>query len=320
MKLDKTDMRILTELDKDARITFSQLAKRIKVSRDVVQYRVGQLERKGIIGGYYALIDHAALGYLLVRLYVNFKNTTPEIEKEMIKYFADMPNSLTVYETEGQCDIACGIFVKSHKEFNNILEATMIKYRKYISHVQVNVMVELLHYLKNYLGGKDESFFNIGVSKIKGEDDVELLDLISSNARMPLAQIGQKLGMSINTTKYKLRRLEKDKIILCYRAKINHEKIGYEYYKVDLDLEDSSIINSLREFCRSHPNVTYEDRAFGGSDFEFDVEVESYDDFIKIINQLKMMFPEKIRNWKYYKAKKVHKLKYMVSLKDSFSL
>lgn len=315
MKLDKTDLRILSELDKNARITYSQLAKKAKISRDVVQYRVRQLEKQGIIGGYYTLIDQGRLGYLLIRMYITFQNTTPSIEKEMIKYLVDLKQSLTVYETEGQCDIATGIYVKTHEEFNSILQKYMDKFKKYIEKVQLSVMTDLVHYFKNYLSeGKDMRSFHIGVGEPMQIADLKLLDMISANARMPLIKIAEKLGLTTNAVKYKLRKLEKDKVILCYRAKINHEKIGYEYYKVDFELEDSTIKPSLVEFCRSHPNITYEDRAFGGNDFEFDVEMKSYEEFAAIINELKEMFPEKIRHWKYYKAKKVHKLKYMVSL------
>lgn len=86
--------------------------------------------------------------------------------------------------------------------------------------------------------------------------------------------------------------------------------MGYEYYKVDLELEDISIIPSLKQFIRQHPNIIYQNITVGGSDFEFDCELQTQEEFYKLMDEIKKSFPEKIRHYFYYKAIKIYKYSY----------
>ena len=58
MKLDKKDQQLIFELDQNSRQSINSIAKKTKLSRDVVNYRIKQLEKKKIINGYFALIDY----------------------------------------------------------------------------------------------------------------------------------------------------------------------------------------------------------------------------------------------------------------------
>ncbi|HVJ78282.1 MAG TPA: Lrp/AsnC family transcriptional regulator [Hyphomicrobium sp.] len=65
IELDAIDWRILRELQADGRITNIALANRIGLSAPPCLRRVRTLEEAGLISGYTALIDEAALGYAL---------------------------------------------------------------------------------------------------------------------------------------------------------------------------------------------------------------------------------------------------------------
>lgn len=65
IELDAIDWRILKELQADGRITNIALANRIGLSAPPCLRRVRTLEEAGLISGYTALIDEAALGYAL---------------------------------------------------------------------------------------------------------------------------------------------------------------------------------------------------------------------------------------------------------------
>ena len=47
--LDLKDRKILYELDFNARQTDSEIAKKVKLSREVVNYRISRLQKNGII-------------------------------------------------------------------------------------------------------------------------------------------------------------------------------------------------------------------------------------------------------------------------------
>ena len=60
--LDATDWRILRELQKDARLSFNELGRRVALSAPAAAERVRKLEDRGVITGYSAQIDPAQVG------------------------------------------------------------------------------------------------------------------------------------------------------------------------------------------------------------------------------------------------------------------
>ncbi len=60
--LDKIDLSILKELQKNARITVTELASRVGLSKTPCQIRMRRLEERGYILGYVALVNQTKLG------------------------------------------------------------------------------------------------------------------------------------------------------------------------------------------------------------------------------------------------------------------
>jgi Lrp/AsnC family leucine-responsive transcriptional regulator len=61
--LDHYDTRILAELQADARLSLTELGRRVHLSQPAVAERVRKLEAAGVITGYRATVDLSALGY-----------------------------------------------------------------------------------------------------------------------------------------------------------------------------------------------------------------------------------------------------------------
>ncbi|MCT4553995.1 MAG: Lrp/AsnC ligand binding domain-containing protein [Pelagimonas sp.] len=60
--LDRFDRAILTELASEGRISITELAKRIGLSKSPTQARLRRLEEAGVIRGYRAILDPIRLG------------------------------------------------------------------------------------------------------------------------------------------------------------------------------------------------------------------------------------------------------------------
>jgi len=72
MELDDTDRAILRELQRNARTPFSEIARRIDMSSATVHDRVKRMEEEGVIRGYHAAVEPAALG-LDIEAYVGLR-------------------------------------------------------------------------------------------------------------------------------------------------------------------------------------------------------------------------------------------------------
>jgi DNA-binding Lrp family transcriptional regulator len=62
-KLDAIDLRILTELQADGRITNVELSRRAKITAPPCLRRIRALEKAGFIRGYHAELDGKSLGF-----------------------------------------------------------------------------------------------------------------------------------------------------------------------------------------------------------------------------------------------------------------
>jgi len=61
--LDATDLALLRQLQKDGRATVQEMSEAVGLSATPVARRLRQMEDQGVVTGYAALIDEAALGY-----------------------------------------------------------------------------------------------------------------------------------------------------------------------------------------------------------------------------------------------------------------
>jgi Lrp/AsnC family leucine-responsive transcriptional regulator len=60
--MDRVDWHIVGELQADARLSFNELSRRVRLSAPAVAERVRRLESEGLITGYHAQVDLARAG------------------------------------------------------------------------------------------------------------------------------------------------------------------------------------------------------------------------------------------------------------------
>jgi DNA-binding Lrp family transcriptional regulator len=313
--LDLKDRKLLYELDSNSRQTYLQIAKKIGLSKDSTIYRINRLIKRGIIGGFYTLIENSKLGYFTVRVYVKFQNTTNKDEKEIVDYVCNLANSLWVGSAEIHWNFVFGIWVKDLYEFDNFWLDFNKKYKPKIRESKVSIFVRFTHFRRNYLLGKRKS--DLLLEKIGSPEtlkldfyDLKILSALANNARVSSVAIGKKINLTPKAIRLRIKRLEKKQIILGYKTKINLDAVNYQYYKVDLTLKDLDKLKELEAFTLLHPNITYSERALGGSDFEFDIECENFNSFLAILKKLKNKLGESISYYQYYLATKIHKTLY----------
>lgn len=64
------------------------------------------------------------------------------------------------------------------------------------------------------------------------ELDLKILHELQTDCRIPIQDLAKKLGSPSSTIRYRVKRLEKDRIIEGYNAKINPEKVGMDYITI----------------------------------------------------------------------------------------
>jgi DNA-binding Lrp family transcriptional regulator len=318
--LDKTDRKILAQLDRNARITYSELGKRIRVAKETVKYRVKNLEKQGIIKGYYTAINFSKIGYSFYRLYLRLQNASPEIEKEIIRHLERSPYVVVFYRTNGPYHIALGILAKGNYEFEEFWMRLNQRFSEYFSAYQFSILTEYVEYPRQYLSPSQSAEKKL-YTTFKKSENIEIDDLdramlvyLSDNARASLVALAKKLKVSVVTARYHLKKLINNQVIVGFRPLFNLRALGREYYKVDIFFKKFEKEKELREHILSHHDVTYSERSIITSDLEFDVETKNFESFIAMIRSFKKKFPDEIRDYSYYSLIKNYKMKFSPEL------
>jgi len=103
--MDRLDRRILHELQQDGRLTNAELADRVGLTPSPCLRRVRQLEQQGVIRGYRAQLDPAAVGcgfqpFVTVVMRHEDRSTVAEFERRV----AELPEVVEAHRLFGDPD------------------------------------------------------------------------------------------------------------------------------------------------------------------------------------------------------------------------
>ncbi len=313
--LDLLDKKIIVELDRDARQPLSQLAKKLKTSKNVVSYRLSQLQRRGIVNGFYTVVDTSKLGYHNYRLYLRFRNAAPERRKEIIASLVEDPDTWWVAGTTYPWDIATILLAQTVAEADAKVRGILQRFSAEIADYSLNGYVQLTHFTKDYL--TDQRLMEKRQSFVLGEGGVvevselerKILIALSYDARIGTVRLAKKLGTTPAIVKYAIKKLIKSKVILGFRILVDYEKIGYDYYWIQIETGGDS--RKLADFAKAFPNTVYFDETLGGYSVEFAVHMKKEESIHSFMEMILEEFGGMISDYNYFKVVKNHKVVYM---------
>lgn len=122
-KLDKIDKKILKGLQENGRITNVELAKSAGISAPPCLRRVRTLEEKGLIKGYHAELNQAALGYS-VTIFA-FVSLVSQAEQDLVmfeEHISSLPMVRECYMLAGDVDFMLKIVAKDWDSYQDFLK------------------------------------------------------------------------------------------------------------------------------------------------------------------------------------------------------
>ena len=123
VKLDEIDNKILREYLRDARLSYREVARRVRIAVGTVMARTKRLEAEGVIKSYTAILDHEKLGYDLTAVteITVSKGKLVEMEREIAK----MPVACAVYDVTGLTDALIIAKFRSREDLSDFTKALL---------------------------------------------------------------------------------------------------------------------------------------------------------------------------------------------------
>lgn len=121
-KLDRTDKRILQELQQNGRISNVELARRVNLSATPCLERVRRLEQAGFVRDYVAVLDPHRLDVgLLLYVEVTLDRTTPDVFERFKEAIAARPEVQECHMVAGGFDYLIKIRVPDMQAYRSFL-------------------------------------------------------------------------------------------------------------------------------------------------------------------------------------------------------
>ena len=314
---DVKDLRILYQLDLDARKSYAEIGKSVRLSKQVVAYRIARMVEAGVIRGFHVVIDVSKLGFISCVIWVGLKHDSPEMERGMLEHFKKDSRTWWIGGREiSKRMIAAAFLVSNHYELYEMLMEFLKKYRHNVREISTQIYYRFYAFRKDYLAGSGMRTTKplILYSQEKAEvdeTDLRLLSTIGGDARISLVELAKKTGITPLTAMARIRGLEKKGVIRGYRPFIDLGKIGYKTYKMELELEDFSKREEIMRFAARNPNTTYIFEKIGGSDVDIELELRSEKELRSFADELRSRFSEAITGAELSAYEKEHKFVYL---------
>ena len=129
-ELDLLDRRIISALQADGRLTINELSNRVGLSPSPCWTRVKRLEKNGVITGYTALIDSAAIGLRdVVFVEITLEKHDERVLDEFGEALSRMPEVVEANLVTGEYDYLAKVAVADTADYERFLREKLYRVR-----------------------------------------------------------------------------------------------------------------------------------------------------------------------------------------------
>jgi DNA-binding Lrp family transcriptional regulator len=312
-ELDWKDKKILRELDINSRQSLSNISKKTKISKQVINYRIKNLINKKIIKNFITYIDTQKIGHTFYDIFFKLKYSSQEEEKRIINEITKLPEVGWFISCSGEWGMGICVMAKDPSEFKSILEKILkilenkvLAYDFFIvlnaSQLPYKELYSSKPYpLHTFLGEKEKINLN--------PSDFKVLKLLSDNSRLSRRVIAKKSSLSLEKIRYSMKKLERLGVIQAYKPLIDMGKIGYIW---SIMLFQPCYVNKKRKeeflnYLKRIPQTFYFVEGVGNWSIMVEFYTKSLSELEELKKDISIRFDDVIGDERTLQIKKEHK-------------
>ncbi|HHP7241219.1 MAG TPA: Lrp/AsnC ligand binding domain-containing protein [Cyclobacteriaceae bacterium] len=139
-EIDNVDLKILNILMEDAKIPYTEVAKKVYVSGGTVHVRMKKLEEMGVVMGTTLKMDYTKLGYD-VTCFLGIYLEKSSMYDDVVKKLRSIPEVVKVHYTTGDYNIFLKIHCKDTRHLRDVLH-DKIQYVEGIERTETFISLE----------------------------------------------------------------------------------------------------------------------------------------------------------------------------------
>ena len=312
------ERKILKELDINARQSASAIGNKLKMSKQVVNYHIDNMVKKGFIKEFITYIDTQKLGYTFYNIVIKLKYTTKKDKEKIVNKLKAIPNVVWLSSFRGEWQMIVSILVKDVGEFSMFLEQVLnsLKGKLLDYNFFIVISASQLGYKKIHSGAKGGYNYHAKVGHKDlanlSNNDLKVLKLLANNAKMSTVDIAKRTKLTLEKVRYSLKKLEREKVVQGYKPLVNISKLGFFWNIMFLRLKSSSEKQKeeMISFLKSLPEIFYVVRGVGNCNLMIEFQTKTQDEFEKVKDVVSTKFSNIIADEKTVQLTEEHKCTY----------
>ncbi|MBI2148334.1 Lrp/AsnC family transcriptional regulator [Candidatus Woesearchaeota archaeon] len=299
MKLDVKDRKILQELDLDPKITTSKLAKNIRLSHQVTNYRINKLIENKIISQFGTIINLSKIGYKQYRILFQLNKISEQEKQEIINYLKQHPKVYWAAIVGGKWDLLAVVFVNNYEEFEKLLDELFNKFQNKLK--DYDSVYALYHELYKHKYLHENKILEPIKLDFKNPEkiieldkiDLQILNETKSNCRLSSLEISKKCKVNYKTIQNRIKNLENKELISGYRIFIKSNELNYKAYLILISFQNygREIEKKLFSYAKNNKFVTQSIKLFGSWSLLLHIRIKDERELQNLIIELRNNYP-----------------------------
>jgi Lrp/AsnC family transcriptional regulator, leucine-responsive regulatory protein len=289
-KLDAYNIRILSELDKNSRASASSLSKKLKLPKETVAYRIRNLKSKGYIKSFLTNINGYCLGYQYYLTNMLFSRLDSMTQKRILDFLKKRKDCSNIRNTEGAYDLS---FLSTHKNpasMKEFLREFGDLFGDKIAKKQIHTIIRSHRLSQGF--DKNMRAKRISSSSQSEQIDIDALDLsilkhIVSDSRIKSMELATLIGKNPRTIAYRIKRMEKNGIIMGYTLAFDMSKHDYKTYQIDFILKDHKYVASMIDYFDMNSNCVFVHELLGPYDLSVELNIKNDESLRELMKEFR---------------------------------
>lgn len=296
-KFDLKNKKIIAELLTNCRISNTQLAKKVELSREVVAYRIKKLEEEQIIKEYTADINFNNIGFQAHSIGIKFHQLSQEKEKRLLNEISN--NTLIAYaqKTIGIYDLVLTTLTKKTSELEQLTQTIRNIIEKHIKTIDIDLFLGDIDFSTslfiNKKTPKEISFIQTKENNIDINDKKILKELVK-NSKQTTIEMANKTQLNVFTISNKMKQLQKKEVLITCKTIIDFEKLGLHRYTILINFYNQKKESKLIEYCRKNKDIWDIGKYIGNYNYVIEIMTKDNKTFKEVTQRLLQEFSEEI--------------------------
>jgi len=249
-------------------------------------------------------VSSARQGTRSYHLLLKLEGTPIETEKELERFFLSKSYVRYFERCRGYYDYRVIVTASDNKEISVVFDDLNEKFSGIIRERELIIPIRPLRYrIYPFLVKVDYKRKSTKPSKPMELDvlDEKLLTLVRNDARITFMDMGDKLGVSPETARYRFNRLQEGGILKDFSVDLNLGKLGYFEYTIFMKVDGYSraMDDLIIERFYKEPSLLSVTRVVGKFDLIFEIVCKDPLEFDQQLTRLRKFFKDSIRFYEF---------------------